>query len=65
MSDDKDKEIARLKRKANKYRNAIRWALGEVGDIGNMPQPEPGKPARRYWWRDQLKRRAGELKREA
>lgn len=62
---DTEKEIKRLKRKCNRLRNAVRFALGEIGNFGEMPQPEPGKPARRYWWRDQLKRRAGELKREA
>lgn len=64
MSDDKDKEIARLKRKANKYRNAIRWALGEVGDIGNMPQAGPNGLVKRYWWRTGLRKRAGDLARE-
>jgi hypothetical protein len=38
---------------------AIRWALGEVGEFPPEPDVEPGKPRRRYWWRSELRRRAG------
>lgn len=34
--------------------NAIRWALGENGDF---PPREEGQGA--YWWRTELRRRAG------
>lgn len=42
-----EKQLAKLRR-------AIRWALGELGEF--VPRPEG---AGAYWWRTELKRRAG------
>lgn len=39
---------------AERYRDAIEWALGANGDF---PDREPGDGA--YWWRSELQRRAG------
>jgi hypothetical protein len=49
-------EVRRLKRERGKLRGAIRWALGEGrSDFGDNVQPN----APRYWWRAELRRRAG------
>ena len=40
----------------SKLIKAIKWALGEEGDF--PPKPE-GKAAGNYWWRTELRRRAG------
>ena len=37
-----------------KYRRAIKWACGQVGDF---PQREEGQGA--YWWRPELRKRSG------
>ena len=40
--------------KVRKLERAIRWALGEIGEF---PPREEGRGA--YWWRTELRRRAG------
>lgn len=37
--------------------DAIRWALGEVGEFGEEPEPLAGKYRRRFWWRRELRAR--------
>jgi hypothetical protein len=37
---------------------AIRWALGEVGEFPDEPEPR-GKYRRKYYWRTELRKRAG------
>lgn len=48
----KDAEIEKLTK-------AIRWALGEEGEFGTEPEPLAGKYRRRFWWRSELRQRAG------
>jgi hypothetical protein len=37
----------------------VRWALGETGHFGGEDEPLPGQRQRRYWWRPELRLRAG------
>lgn len=39
--------------------SAIKWALGEEGEFGEEPEPLAGKYRRQFWWRTELRRRAG------
>jgi hypothetical protein len=53
-------EIATLAQRAidaNRYEDAILWALGAEGEFAPQP-PTHG----RYWWRRELRERAGELR---
>jgi hypothetical protein len=52
QNDELSRTVARL-------RDAILWALGEQGEFPPEPDGEPGKPRRRYWWRSELRSRAG------
>ncbi len=45
--------------KVERLTAAIRWALGEDGEFGEEPPPLAGKCRRRYWWRTELRQRAG------
>lgn len=47
-----------LRAQVAKLTDAIRWALGEEGEFHSEPEPVPGKPRRRYWWRSELHQRA-------
>jgi hypothetical protein len=42
----------------DRLREAVRWALGEVGEFGEEPAPLAGKHRRRFWWRKELRARA-------
>ena len=44
---------------AERYRHAIRWALGYDEGEPQFEPPEGNQP--RYWWRKELQRRAGNL----
>lgn len=41
-------------KRIEKLESVIRWALGEEGDFPNRPEG-----AGLYWWRDELRKRAG------
>lgn len=43
----------------DRLRAAIRWALGEEGEFGEEPPPLAGQYRQRYWWRTELRNRAG------
>lgn len=51
------KQLAAARADARKLRDAIKWALGEGdSDFGEGPNVRGG----RYWWRSELRKRAGE-----
>lgn len=52
-------DIEALAAVVERQENAIRWACGELGDFGPEPPPLAGKYRRRFWWRKELRERAG------
>jgi hypothetical protein len=48
-------ELRRDRKHLVKLRRAVRWALGELGDFPQRPANVFGT----YWWRTELRRRAG------
>ena len=52
-------EIARLRNENARLCAAIRWALGEEGQFSEEPPPLNGKWRQRFWWRTELRERAG------
>ena len=51
----RDPEIDDLRRRVLRLVQAIEWATGAVGDFG-ANKPADAKP---YWWRKELRERAG------
>lgn len=49
-------EVERRQADAERYRSAIRWALGYEEGEPEFEPPEGDRP--RYWWRKELRRRA-------
>lgn len=49
-----EKEVIELMKENTQLIKAVRWALGEEGDFGLRPAG-----AGTYWWRSELRRRAG------
>lgn len=52
-------ELTALREERDRLRAAIRWALGEEGEFGEEPPPLAGQYRQRYWWRTELRNRAG------
>lgn len=46
-----------LEKQRDGLRDLILWALGENGDFPPHPDPIPGKPIMRYWWRNEMRDR--------
>lgn len=52
-------ECVEFRERRERLEGAIRWALGEVGEFPEEPQPLAGKYRQRYYWRTGLRERAG------
>lgn len=64
MADDVDAAIAAKDAEIKRLRNAVLWALGEVGEFPANPASPDAKGIQRrpYYWRTELRTRAfGEL----
>ncbi len=51
--------LAGMEKENRRLASAIEWALGENGDFAPEPEQEEGKPRKKYWWRCELRERAG------
>lgn len=53
-------ELAGLQARVDRLELAVRWALGEVDEFPQRPEPIPGKPfsSPAYWWRTEFRNRA-------
>ena len=58
--DDLMEALIELEAENNRYREAVKWALGQNGDFATQPdRDEYHGPERKYWWRAELRERAG------
>ncbi|PCI54174.1 MAG: hypothetical protein COB36_10810 [Alphaproteobacteria bacterium] len=52
--------LVEMEKEASKYLSAIEWALGENGEFPSQPdRDEYHGPEKKYWWRSELRTRAG------
>lgn len=52
-------ELRKIRKLYAKLRGAVLWALGERGNFPAPPEVRPGKPRPWYYWRGELRKRAG------
>lgn len=56
---DTARQIRKLKAENKRLTDAIRWALGEIGDFPPITREQlEMEPCPKYYWRTELRRRA-------
>lgn len=51
--------LEQMEEENERFRTAILWALGQHGEFPMPPEEVTGKPKHRYYWRTELRKRAG------
>lgn len=51
--------LEKIEEENTRFRMAILWALGEYDEFPLPPDEVEGKPKQRYYWRTELRKRAG------